>query len=91
MHLRQEILVISLVFNYFLIFALVDRKLEEKRLKCKEAIDATERIKKENNKLKIEVCVNCYTQNYSAHFLFLSFLFCNEMFLSSSDHSQRKL
>ncbi|XP_073239069.1 E3 ubiquitin-protein ligase TRAIP-like [Porites lutea] len=30
------------------------KKLEEKRLKCKEAIDATERIKKENNKLKIE-------------------------------------
>lgn len=59
---------------------LVDRKLEEKRLKCKEATDATERIKKENNKLKIEVYVNCYTQNYGPHFLFLSFLFCNEMF-----------
>lgn len=34
---------------------ILGRKLEEKRLKCKEAINTTEIIKKENNRIKMEV------------------------------------
>ena len=51
---QKDIVVVILFFS---VLHAADRKLEEKKLKCKQAIDTAEKIKKENILIKNEVII----------------------------------